>query len=167
MWSLAQHPGTLRLYAFPPLKPGDFHTIPNVLTQRSFRTSHNEVTVKLDLSGMVDGQEAGLAHFAKGWCSVSVVQRGNLRALQYEQDGISAAGVPVTGNTIYLRSEWDFDGRNRFYYSLDGRSYEAIGGVFQLTWGFYRGDRIGIYTSNFREASGSVDIDSFDYRIQH
>jgi hypothetical protein len=152
--------------AFPTLKPGDFHTIPNVLTQRSFRTSHNEVTVKLDLSGMVDGQQAGLAHFAKGWCSVSVLQRGNLRALQYDEDGSSAAGTAVTQNIMYLRSDWDFEGRNRFYYSLDSRSYEAIGGLSQLTWGFYRGDRIGLYTSNSSAASGFIDIESFEYRIQ-
>jgi beta-xylosidase len=165
-WSLTEHPGSLRMRAFPPLKPGDFHTIPNVLRQRSFRTSHNEVTVKLDLSGMVDGQQAGLAHFAKGWCSVSVLQRGNLRALQYDEDGSSAAGTAVTQNIMYLRSEWDFEGRNRFYYSLDGRSYEAIGGLSQLTWGFYRGDRIGLYTSNSSAASGFIDIESFEYRIQ-
>jgi hypothetical protein len=31
------------------------------VTQRSMRTKGNEVTVKLDLSGMADGQQAGTA----------------------------------------------------------------------------------------------------------
>lgn len=166
MWSLTEHPGSLRLHAFPPLKPLDFHTIPNILTQRSYRTSHNQVTVKFDLSGMVDGQRAGLAHFSKGWSSVSVVQSRKQRTLRYDRDGISVAAGPVAGNTLYLRSEWDFEGRNHFYSSLDGRTFEAVGAVSQLKWGFYRGDRIGIFTSNPKDAAGFVDIDDFKYQVK-
>jgi beta-xylosidase len=167
MWSLTEHPGTLRMRAFPPLTPGDFHTIPNILTQRSFRTSQNQVTVKLDLSGMVDGQEVGLAHFAKTWCTLSLVQRGNIRTLQYNQGSFSVTGPPVKGNTFYFRSEWDFHGRSQFYYSIDGHSYKAFGDPYQLSWGFYRGDRIGLFTSNRKRIDGYIDIDSFEYRIQH
>jgi beta-xylosidase len=65
MWSLTDQPGALTMRAFPPIRPADFRTIGDILTQRAFRTRQNEVTLKLDLSAMADGQEAGLAHFAK------------------------------------------------------------------------------------------------------
>jgi hypothetical protein len=166
MWSLTEHPGTLRMRAFPPLTPGDFHTIPNILTQRSFRTSQNHVTVKLDLSGMVDGQEAGIAHFAKRWCTLSLVQKGKTRTLRYEHDNFSVTGPAVKGNTVYFRSEWNFHGRSQFYYSIDGHSYKAFGDPYQLSWGSYRGDRIGIFTSNRKRVDGYIDIESFAYRIE-
>jgi hypothetical protein len=38
-----------------------FAGVRNVLTQRSARTKKAEVTVKMDLRSLVDGEEAGLA----------------------------------------------------------------------------------------------------------
>jgi hypothetical protein len=116
---------------------------------------------------MVDGQEVGLAHFAKTWCTLSLVQRGNIRTLHYNQGSFSVTGPPVKGNTFYFRSEWDFHGRSQFYYSIDGHSYKAFGDPYQLSWGFYRGDRIGLFTSNRKRIDGYIDINSFEYRIQH
>ena len=66
-WSLTERPGFLRLHAFQPLHPGDLKKAGNTLTQRCQRTSHNEVTVKLDLSGLADGQQAGITHYAGSW----------------------------------------------------------------------------------------------------
>ncbi len=34
-----------------------------------------------------------------------------------------------------------------------------------MTWGHYRGDRIALFTVNQREIAGSIDFDSFDYRV--
>jgi beta-xylosidase len=64
--SLTERPGFLRLHAFAPFKAG------NTPTQRAMRTEHNEVTVKLDVSGMADGQEAGLCHFAKTYATLAL-----------------------------------------------------------------------------------------------
>ena len=52
-----------------------------MLTQRSLRTAKNEVTVKLDLAGLIGGQEAGIAHFAKTFSTLSVAQTGLNRTL--------------------------------------------------------------------------------------
>jgi hypothetical protein len=43
----------------------EFAGVRNVLTQRSARTAKAEVTVTMDLGGLVNGEEAGLAHFAR------------------------------------------------------------------------------------------------------
>lgn len=167
MWSLTERPGFLRMRAFPPIHPNDFRTVGNVLTQRSFRTRRNEVTVKFDLSAMADGQEAALAHFAKTFCTLGVMQAGKIRTLSYNRNGTRVAGSVITGNTIFLRSEWGFDGRSQFSYSLDGRIYHTVGEPYDLTWGSYRGDRVGIFTVNSRTSAGYLDVDYFQYEIQH
>ena len=165
-WSLADRPGFLRLHAFPPTRPGDFKTVGNIITQRSFRTRQNEFTVKLDLAGMADGQEAGIAHFAKTYATLSVVQDGTVRRLNFNSDGARVSGPIIKANVIWLRSEWDFDGASQFSFSVDGRSFESFAQPYQLTWGNYRGDRIGIFSTNSSGVSGYLDVDSVKYHIQ-
>lgn len=165
-WSLTDRPGFLRLYAFPPLRLKDFDTIGNVLTQRAFRTRHNEATVKLDISGMVDGQEAGLAHFASSYCTIGVVQLGSARTLTYNHNGERVPGPVLPGNVVFLRSAWGIEGNNQFSYSTDGRTFQPFGGSCELTWGSYRGDRVGIFTVNQNAAVGHLDVDSFQYFTQ-
>ncbi len=167
MWSLTEHPGYLRLHAFQPLRPGDFKAIGNVLTQRSFRTRRNEVTVKMDLSGMADHEESGLAHFARTYCTLAVVQEDGQRRLVYNNAGQQTVGPFVQSDTIYLRSTWGFDGKSQFSYSSDGIAYKPFGDIYQLTWGSYRGDRVGIFTVNPAIEAGFVDVDSFQYETEH
>jgi hypothetical protein len=50
-----------------------------------------------------------------------------------------------------------------FAYSLDSISYTTFGGSYTLTWGNYRGDRLGIYNYNNTADSGYVDVDWFTY----
>lgn len=162
MWSLTERPGYLRLHASRPLRDGGFDLLPNVLTQRSLRTRRNEFTVKLDLSGMQDGQEAGLAHFARTHATISVTQVGHIRSLSVETNGTRTMGPAVDRTNVWLRSDWDFSGNSYFSYSFDGLSYHRLGGDYLLSWGDYRGDRVGLFTSN-DAARGCVDIDSVQY----
>ena len=164
-WSLTEHPGHLRLRAFAPLRPDDIRATGNVLTQRAFRTRENQVTAKLDLSGMVDGQEAGLAHYGKTSCTLSIVREAGVRRLSDHANGTKTPGPVLPGTVIYLRSTWGFDGLSRFSYSTDGRTYLPFGDPCQLTWGDYRGDRIGLFTVNPTADAGYLDVDSFDYTI--
>jgi beta-xylosidase len=164
MWSLTERKGYLRLKAFAPLRSGDPRFIGDVLTQRSFRSTHNEVTVKLDVSGMVDGQEAGLSQFAKTYASVGIVQSGTVRTVSVNEEGARVAGPVLQRPDLWLRSTWGFDGLSQFAYSFDGTNFIPIGDPYQLTWGSYRGDRIGLFTSNNRDA-GWVDFDSVKYEV--
>ncbi len=67
-WSLIDRRGFLRLHAFRPIDPQNQKKIllraGNTITQRSMRTKSNIATVKIDLSGMADGQHAGLTHLS-------------------------------------------------------------------------------------------------------
>jgi beta-xylosidase len=164
MWSLTERPGFLRLHAFAPLKLNDPRTVGDVLTQRAFRGKTNQITVKLDLSGMVSGQEAGLTHFAKTFASLSVVQLGPIRVLTINNDVIRTLGPAIHQPTIWLRSTWGFDGISQFGYSLDGKEFVTIGDTYQLTWGSYRGDRIGLFTTN-TQTGGWADFDSVKYQV--
>ena len=165
MWSLTEHPGSLRLHAFEPLKAG-IDGVGDVLTQRSLRTGRNEVTVMMSLAGIGDGQEAGIAHFAKTYCTLSVVQSGAMTTLVYNNEGQRRTGPAIPKSTLWLRSTWGFDGVSQFAYSLDGASFTPFGEPYQLTWGSYRGDRIGVFTERTTGVGGYVDVDSFRYKVQ-
>ncbi|MBR4643828.1 MAG: hypothetical protein IKO73_01535 [Bacteroidaceae bacterium] len=47
-------------------------------------------------------------------------------------------------------------------YRNPGNHYTPLG-QYQLSWGFYRGDRIGIYCFSERGAKGYIDVDYFHY----
>ncbi len=164
LWSLTERKGFLRLHAFAPLKPGDLKSVGNVLTQRAFRSTRNQFTVKLDVSGMVDGQEAGLSHFAKSFASIGVVQSGSTRTVSVNDNGSRTSGPELKQSTVWLRSSWGFDGASSFSYSLDGKSFVPLGPIYQLTWGSYRGDRVGLFTVNDKTA-GWADFDSVRYEV--
>jgi beta-xylosidase len=163
-WSLTERPGWLRLEAFKPLQADNLMKAGNTLTQRCFRTSANEVVIKLDLNGLVDGQKCGLCHFAGAHSSLGVRQEGTSRVLEYDDNGRITAGPELTENDLWLKSTWGLDGKSQYSYSRDGRTFTDFGQPYQLTWGNYRGDRIGIYCYNNRAEAGTVDIDFFHYQ---
>jgi beta-xylosidase len=163
MWSLSERPGFLRLRAFKPLKAGDLLKAGNTLTQRGWRANGCEATVRLDVSGMADGQRAGLAHLAKTWCTVGVRQSaGGVRTIERVENGGSPLDGPaLQSNVVWLRSRWGIEGQCQFSYSTDGRDFADIGKPYALTWGHYRGDRIGLFSFNDQSESGYVDVDWF------
>ena len=165
-WSLSERSGFLRLHAFRPLRANDFRAVGNVLTQRSIRSKRCEVTIRLDLSGLLDTQEAGLAHFAKTFCTLSVQQSGTARRLIYNNNGQTTVGPRIGGTALWLRSTWNFAGASQFSYSTDGNTYQSLGDPYQLSWGFYRGDRIGIYTCNQRSDAGYLDVANVRYDVE-
>jgi beta-xylosidase len=162
MWSLKEHPGWLRLYAFPPLEAGKLLKAGNTLTQRVFRSVHNEVTVQLDISHAADGLHAGLCHFAASSASLGIVNHDGTNYLEWTDNDQRTIHQAISSSYLWLRSTWGLDGQSRFAYSLDGDRYIPLG-QYQLSWGFYRGDRIGIYCFNEQGPQGYVDVDYFHY----
>ena len=162
-WSLTERPGWLRLHAFRPLETNNLLKAGNTLTQRCFRTLTNEVVIELDLSGMADGQQAGLCHFARKWSAIGVAQSGTNRTLVGEENGVVNQGPQIIGNRLWLKSVWGLDGVSQYSFSLDGRTFSNFGASWQLTWGYYRGDRLGIFSYNNQTDAGFVDVHSFHY----
>lgn len=165
-WSLTERPGSLRLHAFKPLAPDNLMKAGNTLTQRCFRSAESEVTVELDLSGMTDGGQAGLCHFAKTHSALGVRQAGTVRTLANVNNGTVVAGPAITAPKIWLRSKWSLDGVSQYSFSIDGKTFTDFGVPYQLSWGNYRGDRIGIYCFNDQADQGWVDANGFTYRLR-
>ncbi len=166
MFSLVERKGWLRLKAFKPLVENELLQAGNTLTQRSFRTFRNEVIIKMDISGMVDGQKCGLCHFSGQYSFIGVKQVGSTRSIEININGEEKEGVTLQEPHVWLKSEWGLDGKSIYSYSIDGDNYQPFGDTYQLAWGNYRGDRIGIYCFNNKEEKGHVDVDYFHYHIQ-
>lgn len=166
-WSLTERKGWLRLKAFRPLEENNIVKAGNTITQRSFRTSFNEVIVKLDLQGMTKGQKSGLTHFGfPDYASLGVVYDGVVKKIEYKTKNSVVSGDTILSNNLWLKSIWGLDGISQFYYSTDGSEFIPFGDPYQLMWGSYRGDRIGIYTYNNDSDTGYLDIDYFNYRLE-
>lgn len=160
-WSLTERPGYLRLYACRPLEADRFFTLSNVISQRAFRTIRNTATVRVDVSGMADGQEAGICHFSKDYCTLGVRQAEGKKVLVYNRAGQTESGPIVEHSRLWLRSRWGLDGISRYAYSFDGETFTDFGEAYTLGWGHYRGDRVGLYSCNAECEEGHIDIDAF------
>jgi hypothetical protein len=137
----------------------------NTLTQRVLRTAGGAtVTVRLELAGLADGQHAGLCHYAATYAGLGVRRSGTTTTIEHNVGGTLTSGATLAQNAVWLRTTWDVNGVSRFSYSLDGSTFTQVGGTYQLTWGGYRGDRIGLYTYN-PGGTGHVDVDSVQYTI--
>ena len=164
MFSLTERPGWIRLKAFRPLSPGQLLKAGNTLTQRSWRTSANCVTIKADVSNMADGQHAGLCHFSSASSGIGIAQREGKRYLEWHINGAYTLGPSLHHPHIWLQTQWGLDGMATYYYSLDGEHFIPFGEPYQMMWGYYRGDRIGIYSFNDEADLGWVDVDYLHYR---
>lgn len=162
-FSLRERPGWLRLKAFRPLETDKLLKAGNTLTQRTFRSKENEVVVKLDIAHLADGQKSGLCHFSSQHSAVGVVKDGGKCFLEYRKNDEVTRGRLIETRYIWLKSSWGLDGLSRYSYSLDGDVFHPLGVPYQMVWGNYRGDRIGIYSFNNKEDKGFVDVDYVHY----
>lgn len=167
-WSLTARKGYLRLYAFTPVSARKQASVilraGNTLTQRSMRTPNNTATVRIDVSHMADGQFSGLTHFSTTSYSLfGIKQENGIRTLVYDNNGKDTSGITISGESVWLRSTWGTEGISQYAFSTDGKTFKTVENTYQLTWGSYRGDRIGIFNFNTREDNGYVDIAWFRY----
>lgn len=160
LWNLSDRPGFLRLFAAPALRANDLRTVPDILTQRALRAEDTTATVRMDLVGMHNGQQAGLMHYAQNVCALTVSRKAQALVIGFARGNANGPAIPISTERVWLRSEWGWDGVSRFSYSTDGVSFSLIGTPCKAGWAFYRGDRIAIYTTG---SSGYVDLDKFTY----
>lgn len=165
-FSLDERPGWLRLKAFRPIDDDNLMKAGNTLTTRTFRAKRNEATVKLDISGMAVGQKCGLCHFSAANSGLGVAKdRTGTTRIEYRNNADRQLGPEINNDYIWIKSEWGLDGLSQYSYSIDGDTFLPFGEPYQLQWGNYRGDRIGIYNFNNLTHEGIADIDYFHYTI--
>lgn len=163
-FSLTERPGWMRLKAFRPIESNQLLKAGNTLTQRTFRKQDNEVIVKMDISQMADGQRNGICHFSSHHSALGVVKEGTQYFIEYRNNGHILKGNEISTSFVWFKTCWGMDGKSQYYYSLDGDNFIQFGEPYQMVWGNYRGDRIGIYCFNDKSESGYVDIDYLHYR---
>ena len=173
----------LILKAFRPLEKGNLLKAGNTLTLRSWASAGNDARVQLDLSKMADGQRSGMCHFSVTWSEFGVKMDQGVRTLYSRtndgEDQIILENVP---KRLYLRSTWGLDGICRYSYSLNGSTWTDAGthraphspadstwtdaGVqYVFQWGYYRGDRLGLYTYNDLSDTGQATFLRFRYTV--
>jgi beta-xylosidase len=164
-WSLTERRGFLRLH------PGFAHGLldaRNTLTE-SMQDESLEVTARLELAHMADGDRAGLSVFDNGLSAVGVMQAGGGRALYLSVGGTETAGpaVPPRTMAILLRAQVRVD-KVIYEYSQDnGRHFTAFGPPVTLHFSWWKGARPALFAFNTLAASsGYVDFDWLHYRAQ-
>lgn len=180
-WSLTERPGFLRLKTARIVD--NLFLAPNTLTQRMVGPKCSG-TVSLSLSGMKDGDRAGLSAFNGDSGVLTVEKNGKkLYLVMSEQKSIfeepqhaisnveitEQARIPIKNKIIYLRVEGDFTpGQDyaRFFYSLDGNEWIPIGSPVKMVFDYTRmfmGSKFAIFNYATRSTGGYVDVDYFDY----
>jgi beta-xylosidase len=166
-WSLAQRPGRLRLTTGR-VDP-DLCSVRNTLTQRTFGPQCS-AAVAIDASNMKDGDCAGLCAFQRKYGFIAVKRAGSTRSVVVvsaeTNRPLEVGSVPLNQKVVFLKVECDF--RNRadkafFYYSLDGKSWEAIGRPLKMVYTLphFMGYRFALFNFATKAAGGHVDFDYF------
>ena len=161
MYSLTARPNHLRMYAYKPLIIDEINTAGNVLLQRTYKSTENRVTIKLDISGMENGQNAGLVHAASALnTALGVCQTNGKHFIRYIEGSQNILGseIPDGITTVYIKSCWGFDCINRFYYSFDNQNYTRFGPDYRLRGSQYCGDHVGLFCYNNLSEAGYVDV---------
>lgn len=160
-YSLTERKGWLRLKAFRPVETGNIMKAGNTLAYRVIQFA-GSAEIKLDISAMANGQIAGICHFSQDNSYLGVRMIDGKKYIEFKTaDTNPIYGMEITKMQIWFKSEWDSNGVSRYSYSLDGKKYILFGADYQLKWGAYRGDRVGVFSFNDISDSGYVDVDFF------
>lgn len=198
-WSLTDRDGWLRLTAgkvvtgdYTYTKLSDraevswFEEARNTLSQRTFGPRQSAETI-IDISGMKNGDVAGLAAYNRGFSYVAVkrVDGENTIGVVNRSQPFTAAVDQTTlesflpGSTaalgssteIHLKADLDFNAStgqlwSTFFYSRDGVHWSQLGnrvGPQSLdgSLAHFMGHRIGLFSYATQETGGHVDFDNF------
>ena len=166
-WSLIQRSGYLRL-TNERTDPNITQTT-NTLTQRTFGPTCSGY-VAMDVTGMVDGDYAGLTAFQADYGFVGVKMTGATKTIVMVNAAsgtpTEVTDIPLTQTTVYLRIDMNFLNKTdkaNFYYSLNGTTWQSIGNTLQMSYTIpqFIGYRYGLFSYATKSAGGYVDFDFF------
>lgn len=172
-WSLVERSGWLRLYTA--TVTNDLYSARNTLTQRMMGYTndldHSYGTIALDVTGMKDGDRAGLSAMQDPYSCIGVKMEGGKRYFYYEAASLTSkitkkeiAGPQTTAGTVYLRGVASFNtGKVKYYYSNDNVTYTALGDEFTMQYDLsvFTGNKWAIFNYATKALGGKVDVDWF------
>jgi beta-xylosidase len=172
-WSLSSRSGYLRL------KTGSISTsilnARNTLTQRTFGPTCSAI-VAVDVSGMKDGDYAGLSafQFYYGFVGVNmsgisksiVMVNGSTNKPTATSSPVKVATVSLSQSRVYFKVSCNFTNRTdkaNFYYSLNGTTWTKIGNPLSMSYTLphFMGYRFGLFNYATKSAGGHADFDYF------
>ncbi|WP_207423475.1 glycoside hydrolase family 43 protein [Desertivirga brevis] len=167
LWSVKSRPGFLRL------QTGRVDTsillARNTLTQRTFGPESAAITA-MDVSGMKDGDRAGIMLLQRDYGWVGVKAEGGSKSIvmvnTVNRKIVEIQGPSLNQNVVYLRADSDFKNRadkGYFYYSLDGKLWERIGSPLSMSYSIphFMGYRFGLFNYATKDVGGYADFDFF------
>jgi xylan 1,4-beta-xylosidase len=164
-WSLTERPGFLRLHALPATS---FWQARNSLTQRAIGP-RSSPTATLDISGLADGDVAGLALLNLPYATLGVEKTAagpQLALYDQARDRTVRVPLPAGAARVTLRADCDFlTEQARFSWSTDGKTFAPIGEPFTMVFQLktFQGVRYALF--NYNQAGkpgGYADFDSID-----
>ena len=174
-WSLTERPGWLRLKTVGVVQ--ELSQVPGMLTQRIFADAENPSTgtICLDVRKLQEGDHAGICIFQDPYAQICVERTKKGYQLLWKQDKVRNAGkdfVPAEKaqtikpkkGIIYLRASIKYgENKARFFYSLDGKTWEPFGGETQQSFNLsvFVGSRFGIFCYATKQKGGYADFDRF------
>ena len=171
-WSLTDRAGWLRLTTGS--KAISILNARNTLTQRTFGPTCSG-KIKMDISGMKNGDYAGLAAFSYNYGYIAVkkesagaklvmVDAHNNETAKADKPTV-AASVDCTSDIVYLKEDFDFAGGDKvtFYYSFDGSTWTQLGTPMQLSYELthFMGSKFAIFNYATKSTGGYADFDYF------
>ena len=154
----------------------------NTLTWRMWGPTCSD-TVCLDISGMKDGDRAGFAAFNGDAGLLTVCRDGGKTQLVLTEESVvlnqqkqvtdnkvtEKARVDIKGKQVWLRIHGDFNrGRDMatFEYSLDGKTFQPLGGEFKMRFDYRRlfmGTRYAVFNFATKVKGGQVKVKNFQF----
>ena len=161
LWSMAVKPGYLSLTAS---KSENFIRARNTITQKVMGTT-GEVVTEMDVTGMAAGQKAGLCSMGgRNNNLVGIIKKESSLFVFVENNGKIVSENQFTGKKIYLKAVLDIRGNNnQFFFSTDNKKYNPIGETFITSAGYWKGNRIGLYSYNEKNDGGIASFNWFTY----
>ena len=148
----------------------------NTLTQRIFAHDDKPTigTVKLDVTRLAEGDHAGICIFQDPYAQVGVEKKNGENKIYWRQDALDGATASTkeqyasatVDSIVYLRASIAYStGKTKFYYSLDNKTWTAVGGETSMSYqnSVFVGARFGLfcYATNGTMGGGSADFDWF------
>ncbi len=166
-WSLQAHEGWWRITTS--RVDSHFLSAKNTLTQRTIGPESTGTT-KMDVSGMKEGDFAGLGLLQKEYGLVGVKINNGQKIITMVNTNSGEAKaieeVSMHQEIVCFKAECDFKERKdqtRFFYSLDGKEWKTIGDVLNMkyTLPHFMGYRFALFNYATKNPGGHVDFDYF------
>ncbi|KAK1624605.1 glycosyl hydrolase [Colletotrichum phormii] len=161
----------------------------NTLTQRIIGP-RSQATFHLDISGMVDGDQAGVAALRQLSAYIGIHKVDGVSKLVYVDEismavrdslttsngQVKAEGPTVAGSDLWLRIKADIAPpvagsgawpNATFWFSTDGDNFEQLGPVYGLNneWFFFMGYRFSVFNWAKTRLGGSILVREFELEM--